>query len=747
MAVTIDLLEYSSNHAARTAWDNFVLTPKMTANNAPSGVASADTENDGTRKAFRAFERVNYSDYSDCWHGDSSAYPHWLKYQFPQKEIVTYYTVACRPYGDCITDWKLQGSNDDSNWTDLDTQSSQSFSTTNRKHGYSFSNTTAYTYYRILASAGSQGNYAIIGELELFAGPPVRTQAVSVMMANNVPSPLVASASNNYSGNEPYKAFGFDEYDEWSCWATSTGTTGWLKIDLGSGNGIAVNLYSVKASTRTQSGDDGAARAPKAWNFQGSNNDSDWTTLDTQSNITGWSNGEERYFSFSNSTTYRYYKIDVTENNGATILGIGKLRLNPAGIIVSSESTIKQEGSYSLKVEIPTTSSGHRIHSALSSVVDISAEAAVIFQVRSSRTGSNIKIGFMDSGGAITEVTPNITSANTWQQVVVDLSGISSANLDAICKVFLTVVNADSSNIFYLDNITAGDNPSSQYDDGTPSGGIVFGGQVVEVGTTNYQDGTPDGGIVFGGAEVSADEVHQVDGAASGGIVFGGSGTEQWQAIPNTTVAVKGGTYRISGALYALAETLTVSGLGSVAAIVDCGAAPSTAGLYRYDLISINAAGTITVTAGTEAATPVMPATPSSQVKLDHVLRYYGQTTIIQADIGKLWTAPVFTTLTAAVDDDELAWAETSTHIHLTCRDQYGALHAGAKTITAAITTGNGSISPASGSGSSSAFTFTYTRGGADPGDVSPLLTFSSPTGPFTTAFIKLLDASGDLMT
>lgn len=285
------------------------------------------------------------------------------------------------------------------------------------------------------------------------------------------------------------------------------------------------------------------------------------------------------------------------------------------------------------------------------------------------------------------------------------------------------------------------------YDDGTPDGGIVFGGSVIEVGTTNYQDGTPDGGIVFGGGEVSDIENHQVDGAASGGIVFGGEGTEQWQAIPNTTVAVKGGTYRISGALYTLAETLTVSGLGSVAAIVDCGAAPSTAGMYRYDLLSIDAAGTITVTAGTEAATPVMPATPSSRVKLDHVLRHYGQTTIIQADIGKMWTAPVFTTLAAAVDDDELAWAETSTHIHLTCRDQYGALHTGAKTITVAITTGNGSISPASGSGSSSAFTFTYTRDGNDPGDISPLLTFSSPTGPFTTAFIKLLDASGDLMT
>lgn len=285
------------------------------------------------------------------------------------------------------------------------------------------------------------------------------------------------------------------------------------------------------------------------------------------------------------------------------------------------------------------------------------------------------------------------------------------------------------------------------YDDGTPSGGIVFGGEVVEVGTANAQDGVASGGIVFGGEEVSTPENHQNDGISSGGIVFGGESAEQWVAEPNNLVAVKGGTYRIGGVLYTLTEALSYPGLGSIAAIVNCGTAPATAGLYRYDLLSIGAAGTITLTAGAEAATPVMPATPTSEVKLDHVLRYSGQTSIIQADIGKLYKAPQLTTLTAVVADDELTWAETSTTITITCRDQYGQLYTGSKVVNAAITTGNGTIVPASRSGSASSFSFTYTRGGNDPGDVSPLITFTSPTGPFCTAFIKLLDAAGDLMT
>lgn len=286
------------------------------------------------------------------------------------------------------------------------------------------------------------------------------------------------------------------------------------------------------------------------------------------------------------------------------------------------------------------------------------------------------------------------------------------------------------------------------YDDSVSSGGIVFGGGVVEVAQQLYTDSAASGGIVLGGEAVSGggeDEIHQVDGTASGGIVFGGEVNEQWKADPNNYVAVKGGTYRISGTVYTMTESLSYPGLGSIAALVNCGEPPTTAGYYRYDLLSINAAGTITVTAGTEATAPVMPDTPANEVKLDHVLRYYGQEAIVQADIGKTWLAPQLTTLTATVTDDELAWGETSTTITIKCYDQYGMLYTGAKTITAAITTGNGSISPASKSGTASSFAFTYTRGGLVT-DVSPLLTFTASAGAFTTAFIRLLDSDGNLM-
>jgi hypothetical protein len=149
------------------------------------------------------------------------------------------------------------------------------------------------------------------------------------------------------------------------------------------------------------------------------------------------------------------------------------------------------------------------------------------------------------------------------------------------------------------------------YDDGTPTGGIVLGGEVVEVGATAY-----------------------ADALATGGIVLGGEVTESYGATSVNYVAVRGGTYRIDGTTYTLSDTFEYAGLGSIATLVYIDDPPTTPGQYRYDLLSINVAGVITVAAGVESATPVMPATPAHQAKLNHVLRYYGQTAVVQADIG-----------------------------------------------------------------------------------------------------------------
>jgi hypothetical protein len=136
------------------------------------------------------------------------------------------------------------------------------------------------------------------------------------------------------------------------------------------------------------------------------------------------------------------------------------------GVIISytcplqcfSESTIKSQGSYSLKCLAQiTTSLNKTLTRTVSPVINLTDKNTLNFDIRASRTGSNIKIGIHDSGGTTTENTPNILVADTWQTISWDISGVANANKDAINSIIITVLNADVENTFYLDNFYTGD--------------------------------------------------------------------------------------------------------------------------------------------------------------------------------------------------------------------------------------------------------------------------------------------------
>lgn len=121
-----------------------------------------------------------------------------------------------------------------------------------------------------------------------------------------------------------------------------------------------------------------------------------------------------------------------------------------------SESSIKQQGSYSLKgIAKQTYSLNETLTRTIGSPINLSGIQTLKFDIRASRTGSNIKIGIHDSGGTTTEKTHSISNANTWETVTWDISGVANANKDAIDKIIVTILNADADNTFYLDNFYA----------------------------------------------------------------------------------------------------------------------------------------------------------------------------------------------------------------------------------------------------------------------------------------------------
>jgi hypothetical protein len=118
---------------------------------------------------------------------------------------------------------------------------------------------------------------------------------------------------------------------------------------------------------------------------------------------------------------------------------------------------VKTQGSYALEATATaTTSLNTSLTKTIASPLNLSGYKQVQFDLRSSRTGSNIKFGLHDTSGTTTEFTPNVTTVSTYKTYTWDLSGVSNANKDAIDRIIITVVNADNSNSFFVDNILDG---------------------------------------------------------------------------------------------------------------------------------------------------------------------------------------------------------------------------------------------------------------------------------------------------
>jgi hypothetical protein len=120
-----------------------------------------------------------------------------------------------------------------------------------------------------------------------------------------------------------------------------------------------------------------------------------------------------------------------------------------------SEATIKQQGSYSLKAIANTSSLNDYIRKTVSK--NLSSYESIKFDIRASREGTNLQLRIHDSGGIIStkDIEIGTGEADTWKTITWDISGISSADRDAIDYIELKVTNADAENTIYLDNIYA----------------------------------------------------------------------------------------------------------------------------------------------------------------------------------------------------------------------------------------------------------------------------------------------------
>jgi alpha-L-fucosidase 2 len=146
------------------------------------------------------------------------------------------------------------------------------------------------------------------------------------------PAGYAISASSEFSNSfAPWKAFdglvGSGQY-----WVGTGHGTDWLQLTTLLASYVCTS-YAIQANTVPE-----PLRCPKNWTLLGSNDGTTWTTLDTQSGQTGWTSGQTRTFSFSNTTAFRMHRLNITANNGdANYTDVAELYL------FGTQSTIQVE--------------------------------------------------------------------------------------------------------------------------------------------------------------------------------------------------------------------------------------------------------------------------------------------------------------------------------------------------------------------------------------------------------------------
>lgn len=135
----------------------------------------------------------------------------------------------------------------------------------------------------------------------------VHQNILPVLTAANSAPPISVTVSSADGASPGWKimdnGFGQPNYS----WITQTGVDGphWVKIDLGEGYTRKVTSYKLWPYT--------VSYRPSEWLFQGSNDDSAWTTLDSR---TGIVLSGSTIFDFSNDNAYRYYRLYITAPTG-----------------------------------------------------------------------------------------------------------------------------------------------------------------------------------------------------------------------------------------------------------------------------------------------------------------------------------------------------------------------------------------------------------------------------------------------
>lgn len=316
--------------------DSSALPSSMTSNTGSNGKASVSTFADNyLNLAYRVFDK-NTGTY---WQAQFKS--GWAKYEFDLPIVISKYSLrATGTINGAPKQWTFEGSDDNQNWSVLDSRTNITNWTSGLIQEYVFSNNIKYKFYRLnIVTTKDDTERIQLSEIDMFelvyydkflissedkyysfeTTDPTKN-LIPVMTSNNAPSG-VASASGYYTATDfqPWQSFSGTSTLYWV--GRQGEVTGWLRYDFNEPR--VINVYSMTASGFSN------GAQPKDWTFEGSDDGLNWTVLDKRVNQTNWVfYTEVRTFEFKNAKAYKSYRINVSSNNGNTVyLAIAQVKM------------------------------------------------------------------------------------------------------------------------------------------------------------------------------------------------------------------------------------------------------------------------------------------------------------------------------------------------------------------------------------------------------------------------------------
>lgn len=183
-----------------------------------------------------------------------------------------------------------------SGYTTIATVSNTTYTDTNVSNGT--------TYYYVVTAKNSAGE----------SGNSIADSATPQAAMVNV-STLGSANSDDYNTGSEGPAMTFD-VNPGSKWYHAATPPAWISYDSGSGTTQTAKSYSITSAN------DVPERDPNAWTLQGSNDGSNWTTLDTESGQSFTYRYQTKSYSIASPAAYRYYRLNITANAGGASYGV-----------------------------------------------------------------------------------------------------------------------------------------------------------------------------------------------------------------------------------------------------------------------------------------------------------------------------------------------------------------------------------------------------------------------------------------